>query len=286
MGLYPQPNNWSCGPFALKYALIMLGKFVHEKQVSRIAGTHWWVGTDEIKLSKAAKAYDCEMKIIRRTDPLRARRELLTALKQGRPSLLCVDGWSHWITAVGTERGKFICIDSTDAPVVCVHTWESLKNRWVYKQPDQDDPDQLKTIYDLHVIIPKFRVRTHARLSLKRARFLRRPENSAFAQHWDEYFTDLTRICTPRTPRSENVFAMGELLRRHGAMIRSQVIFWHGTVTAREVSRILRNMQFIADSYDLVVRTDDEKKAIAALSVDLALWAASKHGVDPFYETA
>jgi len=56
MGLYPQPNNWQCGPFALKHALIMLGKIVNEKDISRIAGAHWWGGADEIKLSRAAKA--------------------------------------------------------------------------------------------------------------------------------------------------------------------------------------------------------------------------------------
>ena len=27
MSFYPQPNKWQCGPFALKYALVMLGVF-------------------------------------------------------------------------------------------------------------------------------------------------------------------------------------------------------------------------------------------------------------------
>ena len=57
MGLYPQPNKWQCGPFALKHALIMLGKFVNEKRVAEIAGTTWWYGTDELQLAKAARAY-------------------------------------------------------------------------------------------------------------------------------------------------------------------------------------------------------------------------------------
>ena len=286
MGLYPQPNKWQCGPFALKHALIMLGKIVNENEISHIAGTHWWTGTDDIKLSRAAKAYECEMKVIRRKNSLRAKRELLLALKKGYPSLLCVDGWNHWITVVGAERGKFIYVDSREAPVVCVGTWRELKKRWVYREIDDDDPTQMKSLYDLHPVIPRFRARTKAHFSLKRARYLRRPENRSFATHWDEYFTDLSSICIPRTPRIENAFPVGELLRRHGSMIRTQIAFWHGTVKREQVARMLRNIQFVADTYDLVVREEDEKRAIAAITANLALWAASKFGVGEVYGNA
>lgn len=286
MGLYPQPNKWQCGPFALKYGLIMLGKFVDENEISRIAGTHWWAGTDEIKLGRAARAFECDMRIIRRTNSLRAKRELLLTLKKGYPAILCVDGWEHWITVVGAEKGKFISIDSREAPVVCVDTWLALKKRWVYKETDEDDPKEVKLIYDLHLLIPRFRVRTKARFSLKRARYLRRPENREFATHWDEYFMDLIQICTPRDPRSEKVFPMGELLRRHGAMIREQVSFWHGRVRKDQIGRLLRNMKFVADTYDLVVRQEDEKRAIAAISTLLTLWASSRFGVGEVYGNA
>lgn len=286
MGLYPQPNNWQCGPFALKYALIMLGKIVNEKDVSRIAGTHWWSGTDEIKLGHAAKRYDCALKLIRRKNPLRAKRELLTTLKKGFPALLCVDTWNHWITVVGAERGKFIFIDSRKEPVVCIDTWKALKNRWVYKERDEDDPTNTSTLYDLHLVEPHFRVRTKARFSLKRAHYLRRRENRSFASQWDEYFNDLSSICTPRTPRSEKILPVGELLRRHGSMIKNQIAYWHGTVRPEQVAKILRNYQFVAETYDLVVRHDDEKRAIIAITSNLTLWAASRFGVDSMYGNA
>ena len=283
MGLYPQPNQWQCGPFALKHALIMLGRIVNENELSRLAGTHWWNGTDDIKLGKAAKGYRCEMKFVRRTSGLRAKRELLLNLKRGYPSLLCVDEWNHWITIVGAERGKFITIDSRQAPVIRIDTWRELKRRWAYHEADPDDPTQIKTLYDLHPVIPRFRVRSKARFSLKRARYLRRPENRGFATYWDEYFNDLSKICIPRTPRSEHVFPMGELLRRHGTMIRTQIAFWHGEVTRDQVRRILRNLKFVADTYDLVVRKEDEKRAITAITANLAFWAASKFGVGTVY---
>lgn len=283
MGLYPQPNKWQCGPFALKHALIMLGRFVNEKDLSAIAGSTWWSGTNEIQLGKAAKKYECEMKVVRKKNSLHAKRELLFTLKRGRPALLCVDNWGHWITVVGAEKGRFIYLDSSKAPVVCVATWRKLKKRWMYKEVDEGDPTNTETIYDLHPVIPRFRAKTKAKFSLERARYLRRPENHTFATHWDEYFDDLSHICAPRTPLSQRVFPMGELLRRHGEMLKTQVAYWHGTVKRDHVGKILRNMKFVADTYDLVVRKQDEKHALVAIATSLTLWAASKHGVDDVY---
>jgi hypothetical protein len=283
MGLYPQPNNWSCGPFALKHAFIMLGRVVDEKRISRIAGTHWWSGTDEIKLARAARRYDCSLKLIRRKNSLRAKRELLLSLKRGHPCLLCVDGWNHWITVVGAEKGKFIYIDSRRQPVVRIEEWRALKRRWVFREKDDDDPTLVEHLYDLHPVIPRFRAKSKARFTLQQARYLRRPENRAFASHWDEYFNDLIRICTPRPPRSAKIFPMGELLRRHGIMLRSQIAYWHGSVRREQVGKLLRNYCFIADTYDLVVREDDEKRALVALTANITLWAASKFGVDEVF---
>ncbi len=283
MGLYPQPNKWQCGPFALKHALIMLGRIVNEDNLSRIAGANWWTGSDEIKLGRAAKAYDCELRMIRRKDALRAHHALLLALRRGYPALLCVDNWNHWITVVGAERDKIIYIDSRKAPVVNISNWKQLKDRWIYVDSEQQNPMKVEVMFDLHPVIPKFRVRSKARFSLVRARYLRRASNNGFASHWDEYFDDLSTICSPRTPRSPNGFPLGEFLRRHGAMIQEQISYWHGKVTPQQVKKILRNYQFVADTYDLVVRKEHEKKAIVAIATNLTLWAASKFGVDPVF---
>ena len=283
MGLYPQPNNWQCGPFALKHGLIMLGRIVDEKKISKIAGASGWNGADEIKLARAAKANDCQLKLVRRKSAARAKRELVHALRRGCPSLLCVDQWNHWITVVGHDRDRFVLIDSRRAPVVHVATWTSLQRRWGFRQRDLDDPTQTETFFDLHLIIPKFRVKTKARFTVKQARYLRRAENRRFATHWDEYFTDLSTICTPRTPRSEHVLSLGELLRRHQSMICGQIVFWHGSVKPARVARILRNLRFVAETYDLVVRRDEEKRAISAITALLALWSASTSGVGSVY---
>ncbi len=286
MSFYPQPNEWTCGPFALKNALIIHGIMVDEKEISRIAGTHWWSGTDEIQLAKAARAFGCDLQMVRKYQAERARRVLTSFLRQGIPTLLCVQEWSHWIAVVKEEKGKFILLDSVDPAVLTISSWSTLRNTWVYHQQDPYDDESVHTIYDLHPVIPRVRIKTRANMSLARARYLRHKNNRNFARLWDEYLEDLLSICKARTPLSENVFSLGEFLRRHEAMILDQVEFWHGRVDRRAARKILENMHLVADTYGLVVHQEDEKRAIAGLTAILMLWAAGKYGVDPVYEAA
>ena len=74
MGFTPQPNLWQCGPFALKHALIMLGISVDEREISRIAGTNKWSGTDERQLARAARKFGCELLMGRERHPPLVRR--------------------------------------------------------------------------------------------------------------------------------------------------------------------------------------------------------------------
>ncbi|UCC74395.1 MAG: hypothetical protein JSV86_07515, partial [Gemmatimonadota bacterium] len=87
MGIYKQPNRWQCGPFALKHALLVHGILVPEWEISRVAGTNQY-GTDEVKLAKAARRYDCDLTTIRKLRPERARRLLVDYLRRGIPCLL------------------------------------------------------------------------------------------------------------------------------------------------------------------------------------------------------
>ena len=60
-GFYPQPNEWTCGPFALKHALLALGRMVDVTLIASTARTHWWSGTNEIQLARAARAFECDL---------------------------------------------------------------------------------------------------------------------------------------------------------------------------------------------------------------------------------
>ncbi|MBI3006224.1 MAG: hypothetical protein HYY49_12535 [Ignavibacteriales bacterium] len=285
MGLYPQPNHWQCGPFALKHALVSLGIFADEKSITKIAGSNWWHGTNEIQLGKAARRFECKMLMIRRHDAEQARKELSDNLRRGIPTLLCVDQWGHWVTAVKVEQGKFIVLDSADKAVLTIATWNQLKKWWVYKERDELDRSFTRTIYDFHPIVPKFRLQTKARFSIARARYLLRKENRALALLWDEYISDLLTLCKPRTALSEKVFSLGEFFRRHESMILDQVTYWHGGMKRQQARKILDHMHFIADTYGLIIHVEDEKRVIAGITAILSLWAAGRFGANRVYET-
>jgi hypothetical protein len=284
MGIEPQPNLWQCGPFALKHALIVLGIFADEKTITRIAHSRSKSGTDEEQIARAAKHYDCEVPLIRRHDPEIARKELVRYLRRGIPALLCINDWNHWITVVKAEDGRFILLDSQDKAVLTILTWSELKTRWVHHEQDTFDANHWESIYDIHPVIPKFRVQTKAKFSIARAQYLRRPENARLSKFWDQYLGDLMTLAKPRTPLSKKVISLGEFLRRHERMIVTEVDFWHGEIKRWRAFKILKNLHFVADTYGLVIHDDEEKRAIAGITSLLTLWATSRFGSARVYE--
>jgi hypothetical protein len=283
MGFSPQHDRWQCGPFALKHALIMLGIMAEENAISTLAGTNPLSGTNEVQLRRAARKFDCDLRMERSEDAGEARRRLIEYLRQGVPCLVCISEWSHWITIVKEEKGRFIVLDSYDEAVLLILTARQLETDWVYHM---DDSGATRTLYDFHPVVPRFRVQTRARVSLARARFLRRPENRDFARQWDKYVEDLLAICRPRTPLSSHVISLGEFLRRHGEMVLDQVAFWHGWIERRHAAKVLANLHFVADTYGLVIHEEDEKRAIAGITSLLTLWAGGRYGVTPIYQEA
>jgi hypothetical protein len=283
MGIGPQPNLWQCGPFALKHALITLGIVADERDLSRIAGTRSASGTDDAQLARAARAYDCNLLMVRRHSPEAARRELMRYLRRGIPLLICIYEWSHWVAVVKAEAGKFILLDSHDDAVLTILSWGELRSRWIYFEQDEYDREHFETIYDLHPIVPRVRVRTKAKFSIARARYLRRPENRALSRFWDHYLSDLMTFCKPRTSLSKKVISLGEFFRRHEQIILDQVDYWHGTMDRYRAFKVLHNMHFVADTYGLVIHEEDEKRAIAGITAILTLWAANLYGSLPVY---
>lgn len=282
MGIYKQPDKWQCGPFALKHGLLVHGILAPEWAISRAAGTTRH-GTDERRLTKAATRYGCDLLMIRKMDPARARRELVSYLRKGIPCLLCIDQWDHWVTVVKEEKGQFILLDSNDPAVLVIASWPQLKRLWAYREADEYDKEMVYHLYDLHPLVPRGRVRTRAKFSLELARFLRHKANREFAQLWDEYVNDLLAICRPRSSQSTRSISLGEFLRRHQSMILEQLDFWHGDVNPSAARRVLDRMHVVADAYGLVIPSDDEKRTIAAVGIILGLWAAAEYGVGPIY---
>ncbi len=283
MGFSTQPNFWQCGPYALKHALIMLGIIVDEKKITKAARADA-TGSNEKDLARAASQFGCRLKEVRKRDAREARASLVDYLRRGIPCLICINQWRHWVVIVKAERGKFILLNSEDAAVLTILTWDQLRSIWVFHPGTRNRENIKDTLFDLYPLLPNFRVQVKARFSIARAQFLRKRENRTLAQQWDEYLSDLLKLCKPRTPQSEYFISLGEFLRRHGGMILDQIIYWHGKIQRKAAEKLLRNMRFVADTHGLVVHTDDERRVIAGISTILTLWACSKYGVGPVYK--
>jgi len=278
MSFYPQPNKYACGPFALKYALVMLGIFVNENKVAQIAGSTWWSGTDEIGLQKAANKYNCKMKYFRRETSKDAQKVLNHELQKGIPCILSVDNWEHWFTVVNFNKGKYVVIDSALNKVVTIMNPNKLMKRWKYEEEKQEF-----TSFDGYAIYPKFKVYTKANFTVDKARQIMYKRNSELASKWDTYFNDLVNICRPRTPVSFNVISFNEFLRRFEKLLIKEVADWHGTPNYSELKKILDNMRMVAEVYDLVIYEHDERKALIGLSSILMMFACGKYGMSLIY---
>lgn len=278
MSFYPQPNKYQCGPFALKYALVMLGRFESENEIGMRAGSNWWYGTDEIGLAKAAKYYDCKMKYFRRERGPDALKALTDHVKKGYPCILSVDNWEHWFTVVNYQQQKFIVTDSFLDKVIRIYTPNQLLRRWKFFDDESEEVS-----YDGYAIIPQFKISSKAKVTLNQAKFVMDKRNQNLAKRWDTYFNDLIEICHPRHANTTHLISFRDFLRRFEKTLIKRVVHWHGTPTTSELKKILKNFQFIADVYDLVIHADEQKKALIDLSSILMMYACGKYGMDEIY---
>ena len=275
MGIYKQPNKWECGPFALKHALLMRGVLASEQEIARLAGTNH-DGTDEAQLERAADRYGCDLPTIRKLDSQEARGELVGFLRDGVPCLLCVDGWDHWVTAIHEEGGQFIVLDSEKPEVIVVTDWPRLDVLWVYHEDGE-------TLYDLHPLMPRDGASTAARFSLDRVRHLLEPENRRLARLWDGYVEDLITLCRSQEEQGGPSTYLGEFLRLHTEMLLDELEVWHGRIERDRARELLEHMRFVADTYEFVIRQDDEERTLSAIAIILALWTAGEFGVEPLF---
>ncbi|MFA7288312.1 MAG: cysteine peptidase family C39 domain-containing protein [Melioribacteraceae bacterium] len=278
MSFYPQPNKYQCGPFALKYALVMLGIFKDEDQIGIIAGSSWWSGTDEMGLARAARRFNCKMKHFQSSDPDDARRALIKELKDGYPCILSVKNWEHWCTVVSHQKGQFVVIDSEQDKVISVQSERQLLRLWKYY-----DKASKEKSYDGYALVPKFNVFTRAKFTPEKAKIVMYDKNEDLAKKWDIYTNDLMQVCLPRTKQNYKIITFSEFLRRNESNLIHRVANWHGEPSYSELKKVLLNMKFVAELYDLVIPEKNEKRAAIDIAALLMMYSCGKYGMYPIY---
>ena len=171
MGIYDQPNSWQCGPFALKHGLLAHGVFVHEEDITTVAGTTETDGTDDRQLMRAALAFGGVLQCRRYRTPFGARRVLAQLLAAEIPVLLCVDQWDHWVTAVNADAEHVVVLDSHYDTVVHLEPWGPFVRRIAYRDPRGSWLHRLP-VYDLHPLSVRGETGLRMALTPPRARRL------------------------------------------------------------------------------------------------------------------
>lgn len=109
-----QLRDWSCGAAALVNASLTLGKTVSEGKVRKLAGTTREDGTDERGIIDAARALGLTATPSSSSDSTAAWAVVRANLLDGRPCLLCIDNWGHWVTAIGIVGERVIIADPAE----------------------------------------------------------------------------------------------------------------------------------------------------------------------------
>lgn len=105
-----QQRSWSCGPAALVNAARAIGVRVSEGRLRKLAGTTE-DGTDEHELITAARGIGLTATPHHSADQATAWAFVRANVLDGRPCLICIDQWSHWVAVVGIVGDRILLAD-------------------------------------------------------------------------------------------------------------------------------------------------------------------------------
>ena len=111
-----QLKDYYCGPASLQNALLALGRRQSQDRIATIAGTTEADGTDENGILRTALWAGLAPDQGRFDAGLAAHGWVWSSLTMGRPVLLCVDRWQHWVTAVGVLGQRVVLFDPARYP--------------------------------------------------------------------------------------------------------------------------------------------------------------------------
>lgn len=125
-----QSTQANCGPASLLNALVALGISRTEDELATLCKTTGTEGTSPRNLMAAIRALGRSPELINEKRMDVAIMFVETWLREGRPVILCVDGDTHWVTAVGSMGKRIIIADPADNELVLSYSRSDLVDRW------------------------------------------------------------------------------------------------------------------------------------------------------------
>lgn len=137
MSLIKQPDAYSCGPTCVANALYLLGNATMPiVKIKHACGTRWWNGTDESGLRRGLRrlGYEgIELTWLHKSDAKQALAWLREQHTLGRPVILCVDNFDHWVLAGGSTDRKVFVLDpykGHKGAAASHYTYAAMAKRW------------------------------------------------------------------------------------------------------------------------------------------------------------
>ena len=141
-----QKSPWSCGAAVVRNALRVFKCRVSENEIRGIAGTTKQFGTSEKGILSAIRAYGFKAVEHHIDDKEEAWEWLHETLVEGKPVILCVENWEHWVVAIGSCGNTGIAVfDSSNFKVNLyennTHVWDKkhLFHKWWNNRLSVDD---------------------------------------------------------------------------------------------------------------------------------------------------
>lgn len=126
-----QPNNYSCGVYAVINALLTLGDEKSPKEVQELTGTDK-NGTSENGILNALINFGYQPKEYKTNNKDNAWRWVLSNSIE-HPLILIVENWEHWVVIAGRIKNKVIWIDSDPKNTVRILNKQELIELWGYR---------------------------------------------------------------------------------------------------------------------------------------------------------
>lgn len=127
--VYPQKNNWACGPWTLRHCFMKWGYDVDPYEIARLA-LSTRAGTDERKMELGAFRLGAKYTNLVFTSAKAAKQGIDAAFKRGDAVVLSVDNDEHWIACLHHgPRGYLVFDSSRPGPVIQLRGWKWVKRR-------------------------------------------------------------------------------------------------------------------------------------------------------------
>ena len=268
MSLIKQPDAYSCGPTCVANALYLLGNGeIPVAKIKRACGTRWWNGTDETGLRRGLRKlgyYGVQQTWLHKSDGRAALAWVREQHARGRPVILCVDNFDHWVLAGGSTEKQFFIQDPYEGHrggAASHYTNAALGRRWWCKKQGEGcyyavavKPNTRETRRMAHHAMPLTSPEVLNRLKDSTNDLL--PVSSSLIQVFGS------------VRRGKN---LADLLQEASPYLTDRIDYWWAGIDRARIRRELRNFVAFARGRQLRYLPAKRDQAIADLTVLLIL---------------